>query len=190
MSPTLPTLSKRTTNILIGVAVAIVLFVTILIIGANANNTAVRQEETINTSQSNISKEEQRRVDLFNNLVDAVQSAANFEQATQTKIAEARSQGNSGNIDQAMLTIQAVAEAYPQIKSVELYKQTMLEFSITENRLASYREQYNNDVKAYRTTVRSFPRSMVLGIMGYDVKDYKLLDFKVDNSEARNLFER
>ena len=190
MSPTLPQLSKRTTNILIGVAVAIVLFVTILIIGANANNTAVRQEETINTSQSNISKEEQRRVDLFNNLVDAVQSAANFEQQTQTKIAEARSQGNSGNIDQAMLTIQAVAEAYPQIKSVELYKQTMLEFSITENRLASYREQYNEDVKAYRTTVRSFPRNIVLGIMGYDVKDYKLLDFNVDNSEARNLFDK
>jgi len=87
MSPTLPTLSRRTTNILIGVAVAIVVFVIILITFSTANNTAVRQEETINTSQSNISKEEQRRVDLFNNLVDAVQSAAAFEQATQTKIA-------------------------------------------------------------------------------------------------------
>lgn len=181
-------LSNKTTNLLIGAAVAIVLVVTMLIIGATANNTAVRQEETINTSKSNISKEEQRRVDLFNNLVDAVQSAANFEKETQTKIAEARSQGNSGNVDQAMLTIQAVAEAYPQIKSVELYKQTMLEFSITENRLASYREQYNNDVKAYRTTVRSFPRSFVLSIMGYDIKDYQLLDFNVDNKEARNLF--
>jgi len=87
-----------------------------------------------------------------------------------------------------MLTIQEVAEAYPQIKSVDLYKQTMLEFSITENRLASYREQYNGDVKEYRTTVRSFPRSMILGIMGYDIKDYKLLDFNVDNAEARDLF--
>jgi len=183
-----PTLSKRTTNILIGVAVAIVLFVTILITFTSANNTAVKQEETINTSQSNISKEEQRRVDLFNNLVDAVQSAAAFEQATQTKIAEARSQGNSGNIDQAMLTIQAVAEAYPQIKSVDLYKQTMLEFSITENRLASYREQYNTDVKAYNATVRSQPRGFILGLMGYDVKDYKYLDFKVNNAEARDLF--
>lgn len=189
MLPSVPTLSKRTTNILIGAAVAIVLFVTILIVFASANNTAVRQEETINTSQSNISKEEQRRVDLFNNLVDAVQSAANFEKETQTKIAEARSQGNKGNIDQAILTIQAVAEAYPQIKSVDLYKQTMLEFSITENRLASYREQYNADVKEYSQTVRSFPRSMILGIMGYDVKDYKYLDFNVDNAEARDLFK-
>lgn len=182
-------LSKRTINILIGVAVALVLLFTIIGIGASANNTAVRQEEQINTSQSNISKEEQRRVDLFNNLVDAVQSAKKFEQETQTKIAEARSQGNKGNIDQAMLTIQAVAEAYPEIKSTDLYKQTMLEFSITENRLASYREQYNNDVREYNKTVRSFPRNIVLGIMGYDVKDYKYLDFKVNNADARNLFD-
>lgn len=188
MSPTIPTLSKRTTNVLIGVAIAIVLFVIVLITFASANNTAVRQEETINTSQSNISKEEQRRVDLFNNLVDAVQSAKKFEQETQTKIAEARSQGNKGQVDQAMLTINAVAEAYPEIKSTELYKQTMLEFSITENRLASYREQYNADVKEYNATVRSFPRNMILAIMGYDIKNYKYLDFKVNNSEARGLF--
>lgn len=188
MSPTIPTLSKRTTNLLIAAAVAIVLFVTVLIVFASTNNNVVRKEETINTSQSNISKEEQRRVDLFNNLVDAVQSAANFERETQTKIAEARSQGNSGNIDQAMLTIQAVAEAYPQIKSVDLYKQTMLEFSITENRLASYREQYNADVKEYNATVRSQPRGFILALMGYDIKDYKYLDFKVNNAEARNLF--
>lgn len=183
------TLSKKAINIMIGVFAALVL--TLMVVGwfASANNTAVKQEETINTSQSNISKEEQRRVDLFNNLVDAVQSAKKFEQETQTKIAEARSQGNNGKVDQAMLTIQAVAEAYPEIKSTDLYKQTMLEFSITENRLASYREQYNSDVKEYNKTVRSFPRNIVLSIMGYDIKDYKYLDFNVDNSEARNLFD-
>lgn len=188
MNPTIPTLPKRTINVLIGAFAALVFLFVVIGIGASANNTAVKQEETINTSKSNISKEEQRRVDLFNNLVDAVQSATTFEQQTQTKIAEARSQGNSGNVDQAMLTIQAVAEAYPQIKSVDLYKQTMLEFSITENRVASYREEYNADVKAYNSTVRSFPRGMILSIMGYDKKDYKYLDFNVDNSKAQNLF--
>lgn len=184
-----PTLSKKTINIIIALVAGLVILLIIVGIFSSANNTAVRQEETINTSQSNVSKEEQRRVDLFNNLVDAVQSARTFEQETQTKIAEARSQGNAGNVEQAMLTINAVAEAYPEIKSTELYKQTMLEFSITENRLASYREQYNADVKEYNQTVRSFPRSMILGIMGYDVKDYKYLDFNVDNAEARDLFD-
>ena len=182
------TLSKKAINILIAVFAALVLIFITIGIFSSANNTAVRQEETINTSKSNISKEEQRRVDLFNNLVDAVQSARTFEQETQTKIAEARSQGNKGNVDQAMLTINAVSEAYPEIKSTELYKQTMLEFSITENRLASYREQYNVDVKEYSKTVRSFPRSLVLNIMGYDIKDYEYLDFNVNNAEARDLF--
>lgn len=183
-----PTLSKRTTNILIGAAVAVVLVTILIITFASANNTAVRQEETINTSQSNISKEEQRRVDLFNNLVDAVQSYNAFEQSTLTKIIDARSQANAGKIENAQLTLAAVVEAYPQLKSQDNYKQAMLEFSITENRLASYREQYNGDVKEYNATVRSFPRSMILGIMGYDVKDYKYLDFNVDNTKARDLF--
>lgn len=183
-----PTLSKRTINILIGIfALIVVTFITVGIF-ASANNTAVRQEETINTSQSNISKEEQRRVDLFNNLVDAVQSYNQFEQSTLEKVIQARQQANGGQIENAQLTLAAVVEAYPQLKSQDNYKQAMLEFSITENRLASYREQYNTDVKEYNKTVRSFPRSMFLAIMGYDKKDYKYLDFNVDNTKATDLF--
>lgn len=173
---------------LVIVAAVILLIMMIVPIFSSKYNRAVTLEENVNTALSNISKEEQRRVDLFNNLVDAVESAKTFEQETQTKIAEARSQANKGNVDQAVLAIAAVVEAYPEIKSTELYKQTMTEFSVTENRLAGYREQYNVDVRSYYTYVRKFGNSIILGIMGYDKKDYKYLDYKVDNSEARNLF--
>lgn len=152
-------------------------------------NRVVTLEENINASKSNISKEEQRRVDLFNNLVDAVENAKDFEKSTQVQIAEARSQANTGKVQEAMLTIQAVAEAYPEIKSIQLYDKTMTEFSITENRLAGYREQYNVDVRSYNRNVRSFPNNIILSIMGYDKKDFQYLDFNVDNGEARNLFE-
>ncbi len=169
--------------------VVFVLFLVVMSTLGGVNNTYVAKNQNVSTSKSNISKEEQRRVDLFNNLVDAVQSATTFEKETQTKIAEARSQGNSGKIDQAMLTIQAVAEAYPQIKSIDLYKQTMTEFSITENRLAGYREQYNNDVRDYNSYVQSFPASMFLAILGKDMSQKAYLDYNVDNSQARNLFK-
>lgn len=172
--------------IIAGIVVAVLLvFIPIF---SGTYNRVVTLEENINTSQSNISKEEQRRVDLFNNLVDAVENAKDFEKSTQVQIAEARSQGNSGNVEQAMLTIAAVAEAYPEIKSIQLYDKTMTEFSITENRLAGYREQYNVDVRSYNRKVRSFPSNIVLGIMGYDQQDFKYLDFEVNNAEARNLF--
>ena len=182
-------LTGKSINIIIGLAVVVVLAITVFGVFASANNKVVKLEETINTSQSNISKEEQRRVDLFNNLVDAVQSYNQFEQATLEKVIQARQQANGGQIENAQLTLAAVVEAYPQLKSQDNYKQAMLEFSITENRLAQYREQYNGDVKSYNQAVRTFPRSMILAIMGYDKKDYKYLDFNVDNAEARDLFK-
>lgn len=153
-------------------------------------NRAVTLEENVSSSQSNISKEEQRRVDLFNNLVDAVQSAKTFEQQTLTQIAEARSQANKGQVENAMITLASVVEAYPEIKTTALYQQTMTEFSVTENRLAGYREQYNNDVREYKRFTRGFFTRIALAVTGYDVQDFKYLDYKVDNSEARNLFDQ
>jgi LemA protein len=173
---------------LVVVGIVLVSLLTIIPVFSGNYNRVVTLEENIKTSESNISKEEQRRVDLFNNLVDAVESAKTFEQETQTKIAEARSQANKGQVDQAMLTIASVVEAYPEIKSLSLYDKTMTEFSVTENRLAGYREQFNNDVRSYNRKVRSFPTNLILGIMGYEKQDFKYLDYEVNNAEARNLF--
>lgn len=170
------------------VGIVLVALLTFIPIFSGNYNRVVTLEENINTAQSNISKEEQRRVDLFNNLVDAIENAKEFEKSTQVQIAEARSQAKGGNVQEAMLTIAAVAEAYPEIKSVALYDKTMTEFSVTENRLAGYREQYNNDVRSYNRKVRSFPTNLILAIMGYEKQDFKYLDYNVDNSEARNLF--
>ena len=152
------------------------------------HNSAIRLEENINTDNANISKEDQRRVDLFNNLVDAIKSYNNYEGNTLEKITKARSQANSGKIENAKLNIQAVVEQYPQLKSQSNYKQAMQEFSITENRLASYRENYNEDIKQYNQYVRIFPNSFYLTITGYQDQHYSYLDFKVNDNQARNLF--
>lgn len=180
--------TKKAVTTYIVVAIVFLFFGVIASTLGGVNNHYVGLSQNVTTSKSNISKEEQRRVDLFNNLVDAVQSAKKFEQETQTKIAEARSQANKGNVDKAMLTINAVTEAYPEIKSTDLYKQTMLEFSVTENRLAQYREQYNNDVREFNSYVQSFPAGVFLSIVGKDKTQKQYLDYKVDNTQARNLF--
>lgn len=172
---------------IIGVILAIAL-ITVGVI-SSARNRAISLEESVKTSLSNISKEEQRRVDLFNNIVDAVKSYNKFEESTLAKITEARAQANSGKIENAQLTIQSIVENYPQLKSQENYKTAQLEFSITENRLASYREQYNNEIKEYNKNVRSFPTNIWLGLSGYETQKFEYLDYKVDNSKARNLFD-
>ena len=46
----------------------------IVLASFSAENSAIGKEESIASAKSDISKEEQRRVDLFSNIVDAVQS--------------------------------------------------------------------------------------------------------------------
>lgn len=181
--------TKKAINIYIIVGIVLVL---ILIFGSmfgGVNNTYVNKSQTVATDKSNISKEEQRRVDLFNNLADAVISAKNFEEQTQTQIAQARGQANGGNVDQAEVTLNSVVEAYPDIKSIPLYSQTMLEMSATENRLAQYRETYNNDVKDYNAYVQGFPSGMFLSIEGKNKSQLPYLNYNVDNSKAENVFQ-
>ena len=68
---------------IIGVILAIILITTGVV--SSARNRAISLEESVKTSLSNISKEEQRRVDLFNNIVDAVKSYNKFEESTLAK---------------------------------------------------------------------------------------------------------
>ena len=173
-------------HIIISIIASIAILFTIIVAGWY--NKAITSEENINTSLSNINKEEQRRVDLFNNLVDAIENYNKFEKNTLTQIIEARAMGNGGNVEEAMLMLAAVAEAYPDLKSIQNYDKTLLEFSITENRIASYREQYNNDVRAYNRFIRSFPIRPMLTMLGYTRQDYEYLDYNVDNNNARDLF--
>jgi LemA protein len=181
--------TKKAINGYIIAGVILVLSLVVFSTFGGVNNTYVGLSQNVKTSQSNISKESQRRVDLFNNLVDAIQSYNKFEQSTLTQLTKARSQANSGKVESAQLTIQAVVEAYPQLKSQDNYKQAMTEFSITENRLAAYREQYNNDVRSFNSYVQGFPQTIFLSMLSKDKTEKPFLDYKVNDADARNLFK-
>ena len=155
----------------------------------SAENSAIGKEESIESAKSGISKEEQRRVDLFSNMVDAVQSYNDHEAETLKHVTDARAKAQSGDVEGAKSALNIVVEAYPEIKSQANYSQAMKEISITENRLAEYRDNYNQSVKTYKRYVRKFPTRLFLSWRGYEVSEHEYLDFKVDNSKATNLFK-
>jgi len=160
-----------------------------LLIISSTNNHAITLEESVKNTQSNISKEEQRRVDLFNNLADSVKSYNNHESETLKAVTEARKQADGGNTHEAMQALNVVVEKYPELKAQSNYQQINQEFSLTENRLANYREAYNSSVRSYKRYVRSFFPRIILGAMGYQNQNYNYLDYKVKNQDARNLFK-
>ena len=141
----------------------------IVLASFSAENSAIGKEESIASAKSGISKEEQRRVDLFSNMVDAVQSYNDHEAETLKHVTDARAKAQSGDVEGAKSALNVVVEAYPEIKSQVNYSQAMKEFSITENRLAEYRDNYNQSVKTYKRYVRKFPTRLFLSWRGYEV---------------------
>ena len=179
-------MNKRTL-IIIGIVVAVVLM--IVGIFATTNNRAISLEEQILAADSDIQVQEKRRTDLIYNLVDCVKEYDKHEADTLLAVVEARKDGSDVDIDEVTTQISVVAEAYPELKSSDNYKELMNELAITENKIAEYRNSYNNQIRAYNKYVRKFPHKQILGMMGYEIIEYKYLEYSdSDRQSVTNLF--
>lgn len=180
-------ISWKLTLIVFGVILGII----ILIIGifTNTGNRIVSLEEQIKESYSGIKVQEKRRLDLINNLVDTVKSYNKYESSTLEAVTQARSKIDSGDIEGAKTILNAVAEKYPDLKSSNNYKQVMTEMATTENLIANYRENYNDQVKSYNKYIRKFPTNIISEMMGYKKIDYDYLDYKVSSNAPTNLWD-
>lgn len=172
-------MNNKNTNwkvpVIIGVGVIAV--VLMIIFGVQGfQNKAINYETQVEEAQSGIKVQEKRRVDLVYNLADCVKQYDKHESETLKAIVDGRT---SDKVDAENITtaINAVSESYPELKSNENYKQLMNELSTTENLIASYRDNYNTQVKTYKRYVRSFPARNFLGMLGYDVQEYESLDY-------------
>ena len=152
-------------------------------------NKAISLEEQINTAQSEIKVQEKRRADLIPNLVDCVQAYDEHEYQTLMDVVNARGSSSDESVQEIQTMIQAVAEAYPELKSNENYRELMNELATTENLIANYRSNFNKWVKSYNQYVRKFPNRQVLGMLGYEIIGYEYLDYNVSSDAPTNLFE-
>ena len=151
-------------------------------------NKAIGYEEQTKTAQSDIKVQEKRRVDLIGNLVDSVKEYDKHEYNTLKDVVKSRGSGDK-NISNVTTSITATAEAYPQLKSDSNYKQLMTELSLTENMIAQYRSNYNDQVKSYNRYVRKFPNKQFLSMLGYETLNLKYLDYNAPETAPQNLFK-
>lgn len=173
--------------IIASIIIGVIVLISCIFIGTN--NTAINLEEQIKESKSSINIQEKRREDLIYNLVDTVESYNQYEQETMTKIVDARSKASNGDVEEAEILINAVAEQYPELKSNENYKSLMTELAVTENLIAEHRNNYNIQVKQYNKHIKKFPNNMILNIMGYEKLDDTYLNYEASEDAPRDLFE-
>ena len=175
---------KKIALIVLAIVAALVLMIAAAFI--SANNRAVSAEEQVSSAAADVQGAEKRRVDY--NLADAVKSYQNYEGDTLAKLTQARSAAASGKVEQAQVALNAVAEQYPELKANENYKQLMTELALTENQIAQYRNNYNQQVRAYNKLVRSFPTGFLLRVMNYQAIDTTYADYDAPEDAPQNLF--
>jgi LemA protein len=73
----------------------------------------------------------------------------------------------AGAVDAALGRLIMVAENYPNLKADNTFLKLMDELAGTENRIAVERMRYNESVKDYNISVRTFPGNIIAGMFNF-----------------------
>jgi LemA protein len=93
-------------------------------------------------------------------------------------------QGQAENmISQALRSIFALAEAYPELKANQNFLQLQGQLAELESVIAGTREMYNESVLAYNNAVQMFPSNIVAGMSGFGLRDL----FEVTDEAVREV---
>ena len=100
----------------------------------------------------------------------ATQITVDPENMTPEKLQEF--QKSQGEIGAALGRLLAITEAYPDLKANENFKELQAQLEGTENRISVERRNFNEVARSYNTAVRTFPRTIIAGMFGFDKRPY------------------
>ncbi|MEO5809891.1 MAG: LemA family protein [Sphingomicrobium sp.] len=149
-----------------------------LSLGGCGLNSVPTAEEDVNAKWGNLQSEYQRRSDLIPNLVETVKGYAKQESTVLIEVTQARA--NAGRVQlspadlndpakvrafndaqnrvtQAIIPLQRLQEAYPDLKSNQNFLTLQSQIEGTENSILVARRDYNESVQGYNTRIRTFP---------------------------------
>jgi LemA protein len=157
--------------------VALLLIAPLMVAGCGVN-TIPTKEERAKAAWADVQNDYQRRADLIPNLVETVKGYAAQERGTLVEVTQARASATQVKVDASTLTdpakfqqyaqaqdrlsgvlgrLMMIQESYPDLKSNQNFLALQSQLEGTENRIAIARRDYNEAVRDYNTTLRTFP---------------------------------
>ena len=163
--------------ILIGVVVLVG------IVAVLGYNKLVRLKNEVGTGWANIDVQLQRRADLIPNLVEAVRGYAAHERGVfdevtkaRTALQQASTPASAAEADAGLTTalgrLFAVAEAYPDLKASENFRELQEELTDTEDKISAARRYYNATVMSFNTAIQSFPWVFFARSLGFREREF------------------
>jgi LemA protein len=177
-----------TLYIVIGILVLLVVYI------FATYNSLVTLKARIKEAFSNIDVQLKRRIDLIPNLVETVKGYAKHEKDVFENVTKARTalMGASSTSEKAaannMLTdslksLFAVAEAYPDLKASDNFKDLQRQLEDTEDKVSYSRQFYNSNVLDFNTKIVVFPNVIIANMMGFKAEPF----FEASEEERKNV---
>ena len=146
-------------------------------------NRLLRLRVRADSAWSDIDVQLERRHDLIPNLVETVKSYAPDEKATFENIRKYRSQAveattpadrarAENQLTSALQSLLAVAEAYPELKANQEFRELQTSWNQTEDAIQNARRYYNNVVRDMNTRIQSLPTNIVAAIFGFAQRQF------------------
>lgn len=176
------------TYIVIGVVVLIALWLLATYNGLITLRNRVRE------AWSQIDVQLKRRSSLIPNLVEAVKGYMKHEKTVlnevtkaRTALMDAKNPHEAADADNmltgALKSLFAVAEAYPNLRASENFKQLQDELSDTETKVAASRQFYNTNVLDLNNSLETVPSAWVGSMFGFTKEDF----FKAAEEEKKDI---
>lgn len=155
-------------------------------------NGLVRLRNRTSEAWSDIDVQLKRRYDLIPNLISTVKGYAAHEAGVFDRVTKARAQAMQGGsladkaasenmLTDALKSLFAVAENYPDLKANQNFLELQRELSDTENKIQAARRFYNGNVLDLNNKIDMFPSNIIAGMFRFAKKEF----FEVADGEKQ-----
>ena len=141
--------------------IALIVIVLIVLWGVSAYNGLVTLRNRVKNGWAQIDVQLKQRADLIPNLVETVKGYATHESQVFTQVTQARASG-------AIMHLQAVAEAYPQLQANQNFLDLQAQLKVLEEKIAYARQFYNDVVQKYNTKIEVVPTNIIAGLFHFE----------------------
>ena len=172
------------------VIIPIVIVILLLVWGVITYNQLVSERLKVRTQWSQIDVVLKQRFDLIPNLMETVKGYAAHENEALQAVTDARSRylgaadtegqmNASTELSGAVGRLMAVAESYPELKANRNFLHLQQQLSAMEEKLANYRQFYNDTVLRYDRLLETVPTNLIAMLFHFERAEF----FKVEEAE-------